>query len=373
MAGLFLNQPRKLVFAYDSLDRLLAEIKSLGPRVLLALDSSAAGSGTARLKELMNKAGLDAVLFDAGSSFPASAKYEEISELINSAKIQSIISFGGIKTLSLTRIASSYNASRYSWYDILDDENQGKNLKSGTGLFYGEIAAELFNPFFLSDYVCMEDARNRALRITRRPLNRYFSLTDPALNGYSEDKESAAFFMPMLLAVLEAGLSGSAGFYTDIFIKNGLAALVKLVSSWKNDKKQELRAAEASFLISKGLSALPPQLFTALACYLDYEEELPYKISAGPLLNTAVNMLEEKNPALLKKFFKIFPEDGPGDLESFRFMLSGLDMPVRLADLGLGTERSESLAEKLEAGALNTDNMEAAGSLEAAELLRNSL
>ncbi|MBA7622606.1 hypothetical protein ES703_29984 [subsurface metagenome] len=163
MADISFAVPTEIKFGLDVINRIASIISGYGERVLLVTEAILyEGKTIDRVQGLLDKKGIQYIVFDEVVPNAASTAVDEGVNLARGAHAEIIVGLGGIRTLSIGKAIAMVTPSN----NVMDDFLSGIQPK-GNPLTYFAIPTTCRDPFLLLDEYLITDSRDRTARIGR--------------------------------------------------------------------------------------------------------------------------------------------------------------------------------------------------------------
>lgn len=348
--------PSKVSLFYGSLKNL-SQIKEIyGSRMMLVTEKKLLESGGyQRVKDEAVNAGIDLVVFPEISHDSTTYSITEAAKLARVSRTQAVIGFGGVRALSAAKAVSAAAGYSGNFYNLLSG-----GIPPFMPLPYIEIPGVFRNPFMLSERFYVVDARTGRVRIAEvRNSQPACVLIDPEVYTSLPRKFRISVLMDTFLESIEGYFSKSATYISDTLFLKSIALIVANLSKLVDDPDNPdnlMYAAKAGFSSALGLSSGLSGLGTAAAFEISHKFSVPRSAAATVLL-----------PYILEYGLKIVPEKvsrmGPilGEnikglsviaaadrvIETLRVSVGVQDLPGRLSELGITSDKLPDIAERL--------------------------
>lgn len=352
MPDFTLQIPSKVVLGIDSLSRVGSLIKPLCSRVILVTEEILnEWSHVDRLKNHLEKAGINCMTYGGAASQTTSQAVSEAVSLAAKAKAQAVIGLGGVRTLSIAKCTAALALKGGDIDRSLDGEPFPVN-----GLAYVEIPTTCRNPFMLNDSCIVVDARNRNTKMLRTGIYANAVIIDPALSLSLSAKLTATTMLDAFLSALEGIISLKANFVSDSLLYRAFSYIVtniKRAMTDLNNLETRYAACQAGLLTAMGLSTSMQGVGSAIAYTVSGKLKIPQSAVSAVLIphimDWAVRVCPEKIAALADAIGETTAGrtlDTAQYLVSFmRHLIASLGLPLRLSDFGVKSEELAGLPE----------------------------
>lgn len=232
---------------------------------MIAADHTLDAQTIKRLKDILEDARIEAIVFDGIEETSGAEMADNIVELCRAAHCTAVIGFGGHKAQVIARMAAIMSPMRISSFELLDGRNfQNKFLP------FIAIPTVGLDAFSFTGYFPAADPRDRMVKLVKSPDKLYAAvIVDSSLNQPVRGDEAAAVFEGFFTA-LEAYCSSKASFLSDALLERALNIYAKLLTKSAGDplspgSADADTAAQAAFLASLGTAASSPGAGAALS------------------------------------------------------------------------------------------------------------
>ena len=262
-----------------------------GRRVMIAADHSLDSQTVARLKDILEDSGIEAIVFDGIEENSSVDMAENIVELAQAGHCNAIIGFGGHKTQIVARMAAIMAPVRLSAFDLLDGR-----LYQNRFLPLIAIPTEGLDTFSLTEFFIAIDPRSRLIKLIQSPGNLFSAvIIDSNLYNFLSGKNASVFLFDGFLSALEAYCSSKANFLSDALLERALNFYTKLLKSGNEGISAEI-FAHANFLSALGASASSPGAGGALAYAINARFPILKQRCSAALLPSIAEKLVSARP-----------------------------------------------------------------------------
>ena len=149
----------------DTVNRTGALCAKYGSRALIATEQVLyEKKGIERLISILEDSGIETIIFDEIPAQATADVAEAAASLARGARCSAIIGFGGLKTLSIARLAAIVAVSKLEIFELLDGREAGESF-----LPYIAIPTTGRDPFMFSEYFIAVDPRDRSVKLIKSP------------------------------------------------------------------------------------------------------------------------------------------------------------------------------------------------------------
>jgi alcohol dehydrogenase class IV len=367
MAELFFRIPSKILQGVNEVNRAGIEISRLGKRVLIIADSGLKDP-LWKLQGLVESHGVKVIIFNEEVLHGTSYTIETCINLAKGSFAESLIGFGGGRTLSIARAVASALPNGLHPDDLFSSGTTGKRFMP-----YVEIPTTFWTPYLLQACFPITESRGLLTSIVRGEAHPdRVMILDPVLSLPLQERQRISLFFELMLFCLSAVLHPKRSFLTEVHCRAGFQTLWKerenLIKKW--DMNTVVSLAEAGILVSLAQDDLsffwPGLLIHSVSGYLQVSRSivsqilLPYIMDH--LLETSFNEMSSFLASLSDK------EDLPGTpadlLDSIREWIGYYSMPSQLRSTGgameqlaLAAETAGGMMSRLDAGGITVDQL----------------
>jgi len=347
MPDIAFSIPTDIRYGLDTVNRVAATVSQFGERVLLVTEAILyEGKVIDRVQGLLEKKGLQHIVYDEVVPNATSAVVDEGVKLARGAHVEVVVALGGMRALSTGKCIAMVAAGEPE----MDDYLSGVQPKERS-LPFVAIPTTCRDHFLLTPEYLMTDSRDRTARIGRTPAGITRAvIVDPKLSSTLPPKFTATTLMDTLLAAVEGYLSARASFLSDTFFLRVFELIGKTADPLRDspeDLRLRLNASMAGLLTALGLSTSRTGVGTALAYAINGRFMVPKSWVASVLLP---HVLEFYAPVAAEKLTALAgllgeesagasPVEGAGlAVEAVRRILGSLGLPIRLRDFDLNLD-----------------------------------
>ena len=347
MPDISFSIPADIRFGLDVANRIATTIAPFGERVLLVTEAILyEGKVIDRIQGLLEKKGIQVLIFDEVVPNATSAAAEEAVKLARGAHVQAVVGLGGVRTLSVAKAVAMASPGQVE----MDDYLSGIQPK-GESLPFVAVPTTCRDPFLLTGEYLLTDSRDRTARICRaQPGITRSVIFDPKLSASLPPKFTATTLMDTLLAASEGYLSSRANFISDTFFLRAFELIGKTVDPLRDapeDLRVRMNAAMAGLLTAMGLTVSRTGVGSALAYAINGRFLVPKSwvasIMLPRVLELYVGVAAEKLTVLAgylgEQVEAVAPVEGAGRaVAAVRRILGSLGLPTRLRDFDLNLD-----------------------------------
>jgi alcohol dehydrogenase class IV len=334
----------RLFFGVDSIERVADVVKPLGKRVLLVTEQSGKDKDSfVRLQSILHNGGLDPVVFDDIRPGIKTSVIETIADIGKAGKIQVVVAMGGMRVLSVARVASVIIGSEIGLSEAL----RGK-LPRQVDCSYVEVPNSCRNHFMMKDSCVISDSVNERARYIPLPSGMTKAvIIDPGLSMGLSSKYQLVAILDTMLASIEGYLSVKRNFLSDIHLIEAMGRLRRalgITMRRPEDIAARQQASEGGVLSAMGLATSSQGIGGTLAYMINAAFQAPKSWIATVLLPHILDMYEEREPVRLARIADALGEDisglesekaAPMAARAVRRILAQLELPTRLRDFNL--------------------------------------
>ncbi len=346
---------QKLRFGVDSVQSLPEIISPLGSRVMLVTEQNGkVRDDFQKIQGLLRASGIDPVIFDDIRPGIKTAAIETIADIGKAGKIQVVLGFGGMRVLSLARVASVLIGSDVGLNEIL----LGK-IPPSVHCSYVEIPNSCRNHFMMkSSCVITDSVSEQALLINLPPNMTKAVIIDPKLSMSLSSKYQLVAILDTLLASIEGFLSAKRNFLSDVHLFEAISLLRRaLIQTFRRPDDLAVRemASKGGLFSAMGLSTSGQGIGGTLEYMINSAFQVPKSWIAMVLLPHILDMYLEREPERLAKIADALGEDisglesaqaAPLAAASIRRVLARLELPTRLRDFNLSLNELQRICER---------------------------
>ncbi|MBN1241686.1 MAG: iron-containing alcohol dehydrogenase [Spirochaetales bacterium] len=348
MADFRLRIGAEIQLGPDSILKLPLLLGDKSERVLLVVDPALSESrAVARARALFEERGLKAIAWDEGGARATSARAEECLALARGSRPKAVIGIGGVRTLSLARVAAALSNGGRTIDQLMDGAPPDKE-----GIPFIAVPTSYRDPFLLSELAVLADARDGSARLVHAPCARgSAAILDPNVMEGLSAKLAASCVLDALMHAVEGYVSARSDFFSDLVLERAAVSLVAALDAIiarPDDPAVRQEAVQGGLLSSLGLASSSAGLGTAVAFAINARFGVPKSSLAAVLLpwtleNAARGRLE-KVAALASAFGDCDAEAPAAEradaaVEGLRMRLGKLKIPSRLKDFDLQLDR----------------------------------
>lgn len=361
MANFDFSLSSDIVLGSYSIARIGEKVEPYSSRVMLIADPAFKESGLVqKIQKALDERGIGVFTFEDMVQSSGSDTIERTISLARGAKVDGIISLGGMTICSIARAtAALYNESE-TIYNFFDG-----TLPSSRPLPLYQIPTTCRDAFLFLDYTPVLDARNRTVKLLKvqHDLGRLVVFDPNVYSGISKNPLSSMVFAGLGVA-FEGYISTKSNFFSQTILKKAIELFLLTVNKQKEKligTSVEHVLAEATALTALGLSASAPGLGTAIslatAGRYDISSSLVATILFPYVLSDAIksNLDQVVDVAKMLETELVNESDLLAKAEAgvieIRRQLSVANLPLRLKDIELTIESLVPVAQ--DAGSLS--------------------
>ncbi|MDA3957154.1 iron-containing alcohol dehydrogenase [Oceanispirochaeta sp.] len=211
MAEIFLKVPSRILQGVNETNRLGIEISKLGKRVLL-ISETILKEPTRKLQKLLESHGIGTIVYDEEPLKGTSFTIESCQNLARGSHVESILGFGGGRTLSIARAVAS-SVPEVLHPDILMERGSG----GGISLPCVELISDFWSPLLLQPRFSMTDSRTGVSRIIEyHPNSLCLQVCDPVQSLALPERYRTPLFFELLLNTLVCAVIPSRSFLSEV-------------------------------------------------------------------------------------------------------------------------------------------------------------
>jgi len=318
-----------------------------GKQIMIAADARLDQQLIGRLKNVLEDAGLNAIVFagiDDGSQVDLADK---IVELANASHCDLLIGFGGEKTQIIARMAAIMAPEKMPSFDLLEG-------KTNSGKFFPFLAipTEGLNVFSTTDYFLAADPRNKLIKLITTPARLYASIIlDSSLFGILSGGTAAAYVIESFFFAVEAYCSARSNFISDAVLERALNYYAKLLKNG-NDMNAET-FAQAGFLAAVGSAASCPGIGAALAAAINARCSIPKPVCSAALFPALAERLAAARPEKMARVASYLgnakaastAEAAASAVEGIQRVMTALNLKTSLSEHSIPLDRLTAAAE----------------------------
>jgi alcohol dehydrogenase len=347
MPDLAFSVPTEIKFGLDVANRVAAVVSEHGERALLVTEAILyEGKVIDRVQALLEKKGLQYIVFDEVVPNATSSVVDEGVKLARGARADVIVGLGGMRTLSVGKLIAMVAAGRSE----VDDYLSGM-LPKPVSLPYVALPTTCRDPFLLTSEYLVTDSRDRSAklgRVTAGPARAV--IIDPRLSATLPPKFTATTLMDTLLAAVEGYLSSRNNFLSETFFLPALELIGKTIGPLRDapdDLRVRMNASTAGLLVALGLTVSRTGVGAALSYAINGRFMVPKSWVSSILLphvlefyaGVAMEKLARVAAFLGEEVSAAAPVEGAARaVEAVRRILGSLGLPTRLRDFDLNLD-----------------------------------
>jgi len=338
MAEIFLKVPSRVLQGVNETNRLGIEISKLGKRVLL-LSEPVLKEPTRKLQKLLEGHGIGTIVFDEAPLKGTSFTIENCQNLARGSHAESILGFGGGRTISMARaVASSVTESLHP--DTLIERGSGGVLP----LPCVEVLSDFWSPLFLQPRFSITDSRNGSSRIIEYiPHSASLQVCDPVQSLTLPERHRTPLFFELFLNTLVCAVFPSRSFLSEVHSLSAFRRLWKrrhsLIGGWDLGCATDLM--ESGFLTAMAHQEAGSYWTGILIESLSGHFNISRSITAMILAPYIMDYICEINTSEIHHFLgqlkdlEDAPETPDALQDSLRELLGWYSMPSQLRNTGI--------------------------------------
>ncbi len=338
MAEIFLKVPSRVLQGVNETNRLGIEISKLGKRVLL-ISEPVMKDPVRKLQKMLEGHGIGTIVYDEPPLKGTSFTIENCQNLARGSHSESIMGFGGGKTISMARaVASSVAESIHP--DTLMERGFGGVLTMPCV----EVLSDFWSPLFLQPRFSITDSRNGSSRIVEySPHAASLQVCDPVQSLSLPERHRTPLFFELFLNALVCSVFPSRSFLSEVHSLSAFRRLWKrrhsLISEWDLGCATDLM--ESGFLTAMAHQEAGSFWTGILIESLSGHFNISRSITAMILTPFILDYLCEINTSEIQHFLNQLKdlEDIPPTpdslVESVRELLGWYSMPSQLRNTGI--------------------------------------
>jgi alcohol dehydrogenase len=228
-----------------------------GDKIMVAADNALDSRIVTRLTTILEDSGIEVIIFDGVQEDCGIEMAENIVELARSAHCTAVLGFGGIKTLTVARLAAVMAPLRASIFELLE----GRKIQSKFLPFIA-IPTSGIDIFTFTNFIVLIDPRDRLIKQVTTPDKQCAAvIIDGNIANYSS---KSAFIFDGFCTSMEAYCSTKSNFLSDSLLERSITMYVKMIKTGAAAITPEAMA-QAEFLASLGAALSSPGFSAALA------------------------------------------------------------------------------------------------------------
>jgi len=335
----------------DTLSMAGTIVSRYGTRIMIATDKNTDAQSVNRLKEILEDSRLEAIVFDGIEEESSAELADNIAELSIAAHCDAMISFGGLKTQIIARMAAIMAPSHITAFELLDGNNSQNKF-----LPLLAIPTEGLNPFSLTKYFITTDPRSRMIKSTASPENLYTAvIIDTNLYKFLAGSNAAAFVLEGFFCAIEAFCSAKANFFSDTILERAInyyAKLLKTPIDAINGVNSEL-FSQANFLCALGCAASSPGFGAALSTAINARSSAPKPFCSAAIFPHIAERLVSARPEKMARASAFLSnvktvstsEAAAAAIDNIRNIMTALNVPFDLKSYNISLDRLTAAAE----------------------------
>jgi alcohol dehydrogenase class IV len=345
MQELKIDIKSRILCGRGKIDRLPAYIKQGCRRAVLVRDPYIPDSAASGISAMLNKKGIDCVLYTDINKRAASRDAEILSDFIRKGYIQCVIGLGGQRTLNIARLAAASADSGFECDDILDNLKKPGNRIS---LDYIEIPSSIRNPIMFTQLSAVSDSRNRGIKIVDTGSFPSLIIKDALIYDSIPESSLSSLLFELIFTAAEALCFRERHLFTDSLL---LSSLKKLLSG-KEFSVDEL--SDIALCIDYAYSLTGPGSGYYLVRVLNSLTGVPASFLSTILLPHFFEYYFSESEDIAKTVLGCCADsagdgnegdtDGEYFVNDIRKMIKKKNLPIRLTETGIRKEALNSAA-----------------------------
>ncbi len=383
MKNFSLHIPTTSFCGLDSAAHIGRTARRLGTHFLLVTENQLIGTQALEtVKRSCENQGVETIVYSDIGPFTSSKAISEAVELAAVSKVDGIIGFGDIYSLSIAKAAAAIGKSSRPSALIFSGELDDKVAPYP----YFEIPSTVRSPFLFSRGLYLIDARNGEAAHPLLPtFKAHTAVLDPALLGSYSQKYSLSVVMDLLLSAIEGYFSNEATFFSDTLLLRAIGLLLSNLQKLIDNSQEEgirTRLQQAGFFAAYGLTMSSEGIGTATSHILAVEKRVPQPVIATILLPYVLEYGVKACPDKVSRMGPMLGENLKGlsvvaaadrVVESIRNYLGIEQLPSRLSELAVDRNDIDETAAKAAGWPLLRSLPKSLGQEEIASFLQDAL
>ena len=339
----------ELIMGADTLSLAGTICGRYGDRIMIAAGHDLDPQLIKRLKDILEDARIEAIVFDGIEEQSGVDMAENIVELCRAGHCAAIIGFGGNKTQIIARMAAIMAPMRISSYDLLDGRGFYEKFLPFIAIPTAGLDAFSFTGYFLA-----ADPRDRFVKLIRSPGKLYAAvIVDSNLYQSIRGGEAAASVFEGFSAALEAYCSSNASFLSDALLERSLNFYAQILKKGSNEIDLDT-FAQAGFLASLGTSVSSPGVGAALSFAINARFPVSKHLCSSALLPSITEKLIASRPEKLARVASFLGNTGGAAstadaansaITGIRACMESFNVQPSLKDFGISLDRLAAVAE----------------------------
>jgi alcohol dehydrogenase len=320
-----------------------------GERIMIAADHALDSQSVKRLKDILEDARLEVIVFDGIQEDSGADMAENIVELCRAAHCTTVIGFGGQKTQTIARMTAIMAPLRISVYEMLD----GRSFRNKFLPFIAIPTAGI-DAFLFTNYFPVVDPRDRLIKPVTSPDKLYAAvIIDSGLSAALSGESAALFILDGFCTAIEAYCSTKANFLSDALLERALYFYAKLLKTGSGGIDSDT-AAQAGFLAALGASLSSPGIGAALALAINARFPAAKQRCSAALLPFIVERLAGVRPEKMARVasflgntggYATVAEAANSAVSGIRRSMEALNVRSDLKDLNISLDKVIAAAE----------------------------
>jgi alcohol dehydrogenase len=347
MADISVKLDPEVVIGVDTVNRAGTICGEFGSRVLVVTEQVLYENRSIdRLTTILEDAGVEAIVFDEIPAQATADVAEAAAILAQGARCSAVVGFGGLKTLSIARIAAMTVKTRMSVFELMDGAKSGPDF-----LPYIAVPTTGRDPFLFSGFFIAVDPRDRSVKLVKSPPGLCkAAIVDGGLSESLSGKFASTTAFDGFCVAMEAYCSTKSSFLSDALLEQSIILYSQMIDNYVDNKAVDMvgGATNAGLLMSLGCSVSSPGIGTALAYALNARFPVAKSWCSTILLPYILEKLVAARPEKLAKIAGLMGEPTVGApvgeaanmaVEAIRRRMGILQVPARFKDYNLELDR----------------------------------
>jgi alcohol dehydrogenase len=343
----------EVIIGLDTVNRAGTICGEIGSRALIVTEQVLyENRSIERLTKILEEAGVEAIVFDEIPAQATADVAEAAAVLGQGARCAVVIGFGGLKTLSIARIAAMIIKNRISVFDLLDGNKPPNDF-----IPYLAVPTTGRDPFLFTNYFIAVDPRDRSVKLVKSPPGLCkAAIVDGGLSESLSGKFASTTAFDGFCVAMEAYCSTRASFLSDALLEQSIVMYSQMMDNFVDNKAIDAvgGATNAGLLMSLGCSVSSPGIGTALAYALNSRFPVAKSWCSTILLPYILEHLVAARPEKLAKIAALIGEPVVGvpvgeaanmAVDAVRRRMGILQVPARFKDYNLELDRLVPVAD----------------------------
>ena len=337
----------------DTVNRAGALCAKYGSRALIATEQVLyEKKSIERLTSILEDSGIETIIFDEIPAQATADVAEAAAGLARGARCSAIIGFGGLKTLSIARLAAIVAVSKLEIFELLDGREPGESF-----LPYIAIPTTGRDPFMFSEYFIAVDPRDRSVKLVKSPDGLCAAaIIDGGLSESLSGSFAATTAFDGFCVAVEAYCSSRGSFLSDALLEQAISLYSQMMESYMDNRNFDLvgGATNAGFLMALGTAVSAPGIGTALAYAINGRFPVAKSWCSTVILPYVLERFVTARPEKMSRVASLMGEPVEGipvsesanmAVETIRRRMGALKVPARLKEFDLSLDRLVPVAD----------------------------